>query len=139
MEIGGHRGAIDGMAFLIVFGAISFGRIGISQYPDVDMPTVNVSISLAGASPEVMEMNVIEPLEDSLMSLEGIEGISSSSKSGSANITVEFNIDRNIDAALQEVQTRVSAAQRKLPKDIDPPIISSTPADLLFQKSLQAT
>lgn len=117
------------MAFLIVFGAISFGRIGISQYPDVDMPTVNVSISLAGASPEVMEMNVVEPLEDSLMSLEGIEGISSSSKSGSANITVEFNIDRNIDAALQEVQTRVSAAQRKLPKDIDPPIISKMNPD----------
>ncbi len=112
------------MGFLMIFGAISFSRIGISQFPDVDMPTVNVSVNLAGASPEVIESNIVEPLEDSLMSLEGLTNISSSSRSGSANITIEFEIDRNIDSALQEVQTRVSAAQRRLPKDIDPPIIS---------------
>lgn len=117
------------MGFLLIFGAISFSRIGISQFPDVDMPTVNVSVNLAGASPEVIESNIVEPLEDSLMSLEGLSNISSSSRSGTANITVEFDIDRNIDAALQEVQTRVSSAQRKLPKDIDPPIISKSNPD----------
>lgn len=117
------------MAFLMVFGAISFSRLGISQFPDVDFPSVNVSIALQGASPEVIETNVVEPVEDVLTTLEGIKGLSSSSRSGVGNISVEFDLDRNIDAALQEVQTKVSQAQRRLPKDADPAIITKSNPD----------
>lgn len=118
------------MAFLMVFGAISFSRLGISRFPDVDFPSVNVSIALPGASPEVIEANVVEPVEDVLTTLEGIKGLSSSSRSGVGNISIEFEIDRNIDAALQEVQTKVFQAQRRLPKDAETPIITkSNPED----------
>jgi len=117
------------MFFLMAFGAISFSRLGISQFPDVDFPSVNVSISLSGASPEVIESTVVEPVEDVLTTLEGIKGISSSSRSGVGNISIEFDLDRSIDAALQEVQTKVSQAQRRLPKDIDPPIITKSNPD----------
>lgn len=117
------------MAFLMVFGGICFSRLGISQFPDVDFPSVNVSIALSGASPEVIESNVVEPVEDVLTTLEGIKGLSSSSRSGVANISVEFDLDRNIDSALQEVQTKVSQAQRRLPKDADPAIITKSNPD----------
>lgn len=117
------------MAFLMVFGAISFSRLGISQFPDVDFPSVNVSIALSGASPEVVEANIVEPVEDVLTTLEGIKGLSSSSRSGVGNISVEFDLGRNIDAALQEVQTKVSQAQRRLPKDADPAIITKSNPD----------
>ncbi len=117
------------MLFFMVFGAICFSKLGISQFPDVDFPTVNVSVSLSGASPEIIETNVVEPLEDVLTTVEGLKKIDSSSRSGRANVTIEFDLDRNIDAALQEVQTKVSQAQRRLPKDIDPPVISKSNPD----------
>ncbi len=112
------------MLGLIVFGWISFQRMGVSQLPDVDFPVVNINITLEGAAPEVMELDVIDPVESALMSVEGINGISSSAKSGSANITVEFGLEKNIDVAVQEVQTKLAQAQRQLPKNIDPPIVT---------------
>lgn len=117
------------MAALIVFGAIGFSRMGISQLPDVDFPTVNVAVSLEGAAPEIMEMTVIDPLEDALSTVEGVRGITSSSKTGSANITVEFELERDINVALQEIQTKVAQAQRLLPNNVNPPVISKTNPD----------
>lgn len=114
---------------LMMFGLISFSRMGVSQLPDVDFPTITVSLSLKGAAPEVMETQVVDVVESALMSVEGIQSIKSSSKTGSASVTVEFSLDRNIDVALQDVQSRVAAAQRSLPKDIDPPTISKTNPD----------
>ncbi|MEK2644572.1 efflux RND transporter permease subunit [Bdellovibrio sp. BCCA] len=114
---------------LMIFGLISFSRMGVSQMPDVDFPTVNVSVTLQGAAPEVMETQVVDPIESSLMSVEGIQSIKSSSKTGSATITVEFDLDRNIDVALQDVQAKVAAAQRLLPDDVDAPTLSKTNPD----------
>jgi HAE1 family hydrophobic/amphiphilic exporter-1 len=113
----------------IIFGFISFMRLGVSQLPDVDFPVVNVSITLLGAAPEIMETSVVDPVEDALSSVEGVERISSVSKTGIANITIEFELDRNIDVALQEVQTKVAQAQRLLPAAVDPPIITKTNPD----------
>lgn len=118
------------MAGLIIFGAICFNRMGVSQLPDVDFPIVSVSVSLEGAAPEVMEVDVVDPLESALMGIAGIKSISSSSKTGSANISVEFDIDKNIDTAVQEIQTVISRITKKLPKDIDPPVVTkSNPED----------
>ncbi len=114
---------------MMIFGLISFSRMGLSQLPDVDFPTVSVSVTMDGAAPEVMETQVVDPIESALMAVEGVQNITSSSKSGSASITVEFALDRNIDVALQDVQARVSATQKLLPKEMDPPTISKTNPD----------
>jgi hydrophobe/amphiphile efflux-1 (HAE1) family protein len=114
------------MSSLIIFGAISFSRMGISQLPDVDFPIVTVNVTLSGAAPEVMESSVVDVLEGQLVSVEGVKSITSTSTTGSANITLEFDISRNIDLALQDVQAKIAAAQRKLPADVDPPTASKT-------------
>ncbi len=118
------------MAATVVFGVVAGGRIGISQFPDVDFPTINVSASWEGAAPEVMENEVVETLEEVLIQIEGIRTITSSSRQGSANITVEIELSRDVDLALQDVQAKVSQAARSLPRDMNPPIISkSNPED----------
>jgi len=109
---------------LIFFGYISFSKMGISQMPDIDFPVVNISVTLQGAAPEIMETNVVDVIEENLLSIDGIINISSNSKYGSANITVEFDLNRNIDSALQEIQTKVIQSQKYLPKEIDPPIVT---------------
>ena len=114
------------MSSLIIFGAISFTRMGISQLPDVDFPIVTVNVTLEGAAPEVMESSVVDVLEGQLVSVEGVKSITSTSTTGSANITLEFDINRNLDLALQDVQAKIAAAQRKLPDDVDPPTASKT-------------
>jgi len=111
---------------LMGFGAISFSRMGMSQLPDVDFPTVTVNLSLPGAAPEVMETQVVDPIEGALMTVEGVQNITSTSKSGSASVTVEFDLNRNIDIALQDVQAKVAGVQKNLPSEMDPPAISKT-------------
>ncbi|MBS1983319.1 MAG: efflux RND transporter permease subunit [Bdellovibrionales bacterium] len=114
------------MAGLIVFGAISFTRMGVSQLPDVDFPIVSVSAFLDGAAPEVMETDVVDIIEDSLMSIEGVKSIVSSSRNSSASITVEFDLGRNIDIAMQDVQSKIAQVQRRLPREMDPVSVSKT-------------
>lgn len=118
------------MASMIVFGALSFRSLGVSQLPDVDFPYVNVSLNFEGAAPEVMELDVIEPVESALMGVDGIRTISSTARSGVANISVEFEIEKNIDVAIQEVQSKLGQVQRVLPSGVEPPIITkSNPED----------
>lgn len=114
------------MAALIIFGGICFKRMGVSQLPDVDFPVVSVNLSLDGAAPEIMEVDVVDPIEDALMSIQGISSISSSSKTGSAAITLEFELNKNIDVAVQEVQTILGQVSKSLPKELDPPAIKKT-------------
>jgi hydrophobe/amphiphile efflux-1 (HAE1) family protein len=125
-------------AWILMFALIGFGiltytgvgtvfqGLGVSQNPDVDFPVINVSITWEGASPEVMETDVVDPVEDAVTSVEGVREISSSSRQGSSNITVEFELERDIDVALQDVQAKLSQLQRRLPLGIDPPVVSKT-------------
>ena len=118
------------MAATIVFGLVAGSRIGISQFPDIDFPNLTVSVTWEGAAPEVVENDVVEILEEALIQVEGVKTITSTSRMGGANITLEMNLSRNVDLALQDVQSKVSQAQRRLPRDIDPPIVSkSNPED----------
>jgi len=112
------------MAALIVFGAISFHGMGVSQMPDVDFPVVSVNLTWEGAAPEVMETDVVDVVEESVMTVQGIRDIGSSTRQGQATVTIEFELNRNIDVALQEVQTKLAQAQRLLPKEMDPPIVT---------------
>jgi len=118
------------MTATIVFGLVAASRIGISQFPDVDFPNITVSVSWPGAAPEVVENDIIEPLEEALVQIEGIKTISSSSRMGGGSVTLEMQLSRNVDLAMQDIQAKVSQAQRSLPRDIDPPTISkSNPED----------
>ena len=114
------------MIGVIVFGLIGFLRMGVSQLPDIDFPVVTVAITWEGAAPEVMETDVTDIVEDAVMSVEGVKEVTSVSMQGLTQISIEFNLSRNIDVALQEVQTKIAQAQRNLPRDIDPPIVTKT-------------
>ncbi len=119
--------ALIGFGILCYTGAGSvFKGLGISQNPDVDFPIVSVGIGWEGASPEIMETDVVDPLEDILSTVEGVQQMSSMARQGSANVTLEFEIGRNIDAALQDVQTKVAQVTHDLPRDINPPSVSKT-------------
>ncbi len=110
------------MSALIIFGGISFLRLGISQMPDVDFPIISISLSYEGASPEIVESDLIDPFEERLLSLEGLKELKSTARQGSANIQIEFDINRNVDVALQEVQAAIS--QIRLPTGVlDNPIV----------------
>ena len=112
------------MAGLIVFGFLGFQRMGVSQMPDVEFPVVNIQLSWEGAAPEVMESDVVDVIEDAVTSVQGIREISASARQGSASVTIEMDLNRDIDVAVQEVQTKIAQAQRRLPDDIDPPIVT---------------
>ena len=118
------------MAGLLVFGGLCFQRMGVSQLPDVDYPVVSVSVGLEGAAPEVMEVDVVDPIEDALMTVQGVVSLSSTSRNGSASIAVEFGLDKNNDIAVQEIQSALSQVMRRLPKEIDAPVVrKSNPED----------
>ncbi|HEX8152385.1 MAG TPA: efflux RND transporter permease subunit, partial [Thermoanaerobaculia bacterium] len=112
------------MLATVLFGGVAASRIGISQFPDVDFPTINVGVSWEGAAPEVIEHDVVEPIEEAVMQVEGVRNVVSSSRQGSGNVSVELDLSRNVDLALQDVQTRIAQVQRRLPRDIEPPVVS---------------
>lgn len=118
------------MIGLIAFGAIGFNRMGVSQLPDVDFPVLTVSIDWEGAAPEVIETEVTDVIEDAVMSVQGIQEVTSTSRQGSARVTLEFDLAKDIDVALQEVQSKLAQAQRLLPREADPAVVSkSNPED----------
>ena len=114
------------MAALISFGVICFLRLGVSQLPDVDFPVVSINLSLPGAAPEVMETQVIDPLEDAVMQIGGIRNITSTSSQSSGKIGIEFDLDRDIDTAVQEVQNKIAQVRNVLPVNLYPPTVMKT-------------
>ncbi|MCM2322133.1 MAG: efflux RND transporter permease subunit [Oligoflexia bacterium] len=114
------------MLGLIFFGALSFSRMGVSQLPDVDFSVISISVTLDGAAPVVMETDVVDPLEDAVMGVQGVRAVNSTSRNGAATISVEFELGKDIDVALQEIQAKVAQAQRHLPAQMEPPVITKT-------------
>jgi hydrophobe/amphiphile efflux-1 (HAE1) family protein len=118
------------MAGLIIFGAISFNRMGISQLPDVDYPVVSVNIRLEGAAPEVIETSIVDIVESAVMSIQSVRSVTSESENSEGTVTIEFELNRNIDLAVQDVQAKVASILQKLPKQITAPRIrKSNPED----------
>ena len=118
------------MAGLILFGFISYQGLGVSRMPEVDFPVISVQIDWEGAAPEIMETDVTDIVEDAVMSVQGIREVSSTTRQGVSEITIEFELGRDVDAAMQEVQSKVTQSQRRLPVEIDPPIVTKiNPAD----------
>ena len=109
------------MAALVIFGIAAYPKLPVNELPNVDFPTINISASLPGASPETMASSVATPLEAQLSTIAGIDSMTSTSALGSTTITVTFALDRSIDGAAQDVQAAISAAQRQLPQDMPTP------------------
>ncbi|CAM0997688.1 Acriflavin resistance protein [Rhodanobacter sp. Root179] len=109
------------MTALLVFGLVAYPQLPVNELPNVDFPTISISASLPGASPETMASAVATPLEGKLSTIAGISSMSSTSALGSTSITLTFELDRNIDAAAQDVQSAISSALRQLPKEMTTP------------------
>src|SRR5438093_10399065 len=111
-------------AAIIGFGYLGYGDMRVSQFPEIDFPVVNIVITREAASPDIMDGDVTDVVEDAVAGVEGVNYIMSQSLEGTSIVTVYFQLSRNIDVAMQDVQNAVSAARRRLPLDIDPPVIS---------------
>ena len=106
---------------ITLFGWMAYERLPVSDLPNVDFPTISVSASLPGASPETMAASVATPLEQQFSSIAGIESMTSTSSLGSTSVTMQFTLDRSIDGAAQDVQSAIAAVQRRLPQDMPSP------------------
>ncbi|MGY2133318.1 efflux RND transporter permease subunit [Hymenobacter sp. HD11105] len=114
---------------IVIFGVIGFRYLSVREYPSVDPPIISVSASYTGASADVMQGQVTEPLEEALNGIAGIKNLTSSSRDGRTQITVEFDLDADLETAANDVRDKVSGAQGRLPRDIDPPVVSKANAD----------
>src|SRR5215216_3730009 len=109
---------------MVIFGYLGYRDMGISQFPEIDFPVVNVTTYREAAEPEIMDSDVTDIIEDAISGVEGIDYVSSQSSQGVSVVTVFFHLHRDINAAMQDVQNAVSASAHRLPADIDPPIVS---------------
>jgi HAE1 family hydrophobic/amphiphilic exporter-1/multidrug efflux pump len=126
---------------IVLFGVVGYSFLAVREYPAIDPPVVNVRTSYAGANADIIESQITEPLEKSINGIPGIRSISSSSSNGSSNITVEFNISEDLEAAANDVRDKVSQATRNLPQDVDaPPVVSKSDAnsDFIILLSIQS-
>ncbi len=114
---------------IVLFGVIGYTYLGVREYPAVDPPIVTVSTSYIGANADVMESQITEPLEESINGIAGIRTITSVSREGRSTITVEFDLDVDMEAATNDVRDRVSRSLQRLPPDVDNPIVSKADAD----------
>src|SRR5882724_2534906 len=114
---------------IVIFGGISLLRLPNRELPDIDPPVVSVTTIYLGAAAEVIETSITQPLEDQLVAIEGVKHITSVSREQVSDITVEFELDRNVDLAANDVRDRVARARKELPQEIDEPIVAKREAD----------
>lgn len=114
---------------LIIFGVVAFSMLSLREYPDIDPPIVSVSTTYTGASANIVETRITQLLEDRISGIEGIKNVTSTSRNGRSDITIEFKLSRDIDAAANDVRERVSRALNNLPDQADPPEVSKANSD----------
>ena len=114
---------------LVLFGLIALSRLPVRELPDIDPPIVSVTTVYPGANAQVVETEVTERLEEAINNIEGIKTLRSESREGVSNVTIEFDLSREIDLAAQDVRDRVSRIRGLLPQDIREPIIAKQDAD----------
>ena len=114
---------------LVVLGVVSYPNIGVDLFPKVDLPIVNITTRLKGASPEIMDIDVTDKIEESVNTISGVKTITSTSTEGASNISVEFMLEKDIDLAVQDVREKISIIRSKLPNDIDEPVVEKVDPD----------
>ena len=127
--------------FIVIIGIIGFSYLGIRDFPSVDQPIVSVTTSFVGANADVIESQITEPLEQAINGIPGIRSISSVSRDGMSRITVEFNLEVDLETAANDVRDKVSGALRRLPQNVDPPVVAKADADAqpIFSISLRSS
>jgi HAE1 family hydrophobic/amphiphilic exporter-1 len=108
---------------LVVFGVLGYVRLGVDQFPRMEFPVIQVSALMEGASPEVMEEDVTDPLEEFLNTIQGVREVTSVTTEGVTQITVTFELDKNLDVAAQDVRDKVALARHELPPEVEPPLV----------------
>lgn len=114
---------------LVTFGIVAFLMLPLREYPDIDPPVVSINTSYPGASAAIVETKITQLLEDRISGVEGVKSITSNSRVGRSSISIEFELDRDIDAATNDVRDRISRALRRLPEQADPPEVSKANGD----------
>ncbi|HQF47785.1 MAG TPA: efflux RND transporter permease subunit [Flavobacterium alvei] len=126
---------------IVLFGIIGYTFLGVREFPSIDPAQVSIRTSYTGANADIIESQITEPLEKAINSIDGIRNVTSSSLQGSSNITVEFNLNKNLEEAANDVRDKVSQAIRNLPQDIDaPPVVSKADAngDAIISMTVQS-
>lgn len=126
---------------IVLFGIIGYTFLGVREFPSIDPAQISVRTNYSGANSDIIESQITEPLEKAINSIDGIRNITSSSTQGSSNITIEFNLNKNLEEAANDVRDKVSQATRNLPKDIDsPPVVSKADAnsDAIISMTIQS-
>ncbi|MBU3989941.1 MAG: efflux RND transporter permease subunit [Gammaproteobacteria bacterium] len=111
-------------AVLVLFGIISFNRIGMDRFPYIEFPVVSITTALKGANPDIVDASITNLIETTVNSVPGIEHIQSTSSPGVSVIAITFGLEKKVDVAFNEVQSKVNQALRRLPKDTDPPVVA---------------
>ena len=126
---------------ILIFGFIGYTYLGVREFPSVDNPIISVNVSYPGANADIIENQITEPIEQEVNGIPGIRSLSSVSSQGSSRITVEFELNVDMETAANDVRNKVSRAQRYLPRDCDPPIVAKADADdqPILQLSLQSS
>ncbi|MEO5960189.1 MAG: efflux RND transporter permease subunit, partial [Opitutaceae bacterium] len=114
---------------ILLVGALAFRNLPVREYPSTDSPTISIQASYRGASAEVVESKIIEVIEKEVSSIDGLRVIRSSSQEQQGRISLEFNVDRNIDEAANDVRDKVARVRRQLPPEVDDPEISKADSD----------
>jgi len=122
ISINRHVFAFMLSAVVVLFGIVSYNKIGIDEYPEIDFPYITITTTLVGADPDIIDATVTNIIETAVNSTPGIEHIQSKSAPSVSVVMVMFQLDKDIDVAFNEVQTKVNEVLRDLPDDADPPI-----------------
>lgn len=139
LSIKRHVFAVMLSAALMLFGLISYQRVGVDQFPKVDFPIITVTTTLRGANPENVDMSLTSVIESAINSVPGIEHVQSTSSPGVSVVVITFSLEKNVDIAFNEVQSKISQVLRRLPKDADAPVVAKmdTGANAVFWVMLQ--
>lgn len=126
---------------ILLFGVVGVTFLGIREFPSVDPPIINVSTSYPGANSDVIETQITEPLEQSINGIQGIRSLTSVSRQGGSDITVEFELSVDMETAANDTRDKVSQAMRMLPRDCDPPVVAKADADAspILQMTIEST
>jgi multidrug efflux pump len=112
------------MSFTIVLlGILSFKTLGVREFPAIDPPVITILTTYPGASAEIIESQITEPIEAAVNAVAGIDTLTSSSREGASQITIVFGLDIDLEAAANDVRDQIGRATRNLPNDVDPPIV----------------
>jgi len=114
---------------IILFGVVGFQFLGVREFPSVDPPIITVATSYTGANADIIESQITEPLEESINGIAGVKTLTSVSRDGRSTITVEFDLEVDLERAANDVRDRVSRTLGVLPPDVDPPIVTKADAN----------